>query len=112
MMQKDKNYQTLMNFIQSRNTEINNGSVWQLQADVVYVNKKNGKTISLHNSVVYVSINYQYGGATVSVNDMQQNDVFVQWSTNFGVWSFLNGMLKIEGKDITGRKGDYVVSIS
>ena len=109
MTQKDKNLVALREFIESRNDAKDNGSTWWFNADVTYKNIKTGKLYSALGEQVNASTNIQFGGYDVSsVGLPTADDVYSVWSTNFGIWKIVNGLLCIDGD---GPKGKYQVTI-
>lgn len=113
MTQKEKNYAAFIDFIQSRDGVKDNGNSWWFNGNVHYTNKKTHNIYSANGGNIHAGLSYQYGGVVMHADELQAvDDVFVEWSSNFGIWKYSNGVLTISGTDITGLKGDYVVSIS
>lgn len=55
---------------------------------------------------------YGYGGKRLTIVDLtDMPDAFSQVSTNFGSWSYVNGVLEVKGKDNMGRRGDYTLTV-
>lgn len=109
MTQKDKNLIALREFIGSREDAKDNGSTWWFDASVTYKNLTTGNTNYANMGRLYASDNVQYGGYDVSSVELESaEDIHPAWSTNFGVWKVVNGILCIDGD---GPRGKYQVTI-
>ena len=106
------NERALRSFEACKSFKIDNGSVRKYDADVIYENHKTGNVYQLGNVEICSAIEYGYGGKKLTIDDLtDKSDVFSQISTNFGTWSCINGVLEVKGKDNTGRKGDYTLTL-
>lgn len=107
-----KNENALRSFEASKNFIVNSGSVRKYDADVIYENHKTGNVYQLGNVEISSAIEYGYGGKSLTIADLtDKSDTFSQICTNFGSWTFINGVLEVKGKDNTGRKGDYTLTL-
>lgn len=106
-----KNEGALRSFEAGKSFKVDNGSVRKYDADVIYENHKTGNVYQLVNVEIYSAIDY--GGKTLTIADLTGKlDAFSEISTNFGSWTCINGVLKVKGKDNTGRKGDYTLTLN
>ena len=107
-----KNEGALRSFEAGKSFKVDNGSVRKYDADVIYENHKTGNVYQLGDVELCSEIEYGYGGKKLTIDDLtDKSDVFSQISTNFGTWSCINGVLEVKGKDNTGRKGDYTLTL-
>lgn len=106
------NEKVLHSFEARKNFKVDNGSVRKYDADVIYENHKTGNVYQLGNVEICSAIEYGYGGKSLTIADLtDKSDTFSQICTNFGSWTFINGVLEVKGKDNTGRKGDYTLTL-
>lgn len=87
-----------------------NGNAWWFQANVRYTNHTTGNVYSADNTNVHAGVDHGYGDIKVHADDPPRaNDVYAEWSTNFNKWTFVNGVLTIEGD---GPKGRYTIVVA
>lgn len=109
MTQKDKNLAVFREFIESCNDAKDNGSTWWFNADVTYKNISTGNIYNAQGGQVIASANVKFGGYDVSSVGLDTaDDIYAGWSTNFGIWKIVNGLLCINGD---GPRGKYQVTI-
>lgn len=109
MSQKEKNQIAFHAYIEAKDGVNDNGNAWWFQANVRYTNHKTGNVYGEDNTKVHAGVDHGYGDIKVQAECIDQSDdVYVEWSTNFNVWTFCNGILKIEGD---GPKGKYTIVI-
>ena len=106
------NERALRSFEACKSFKIDNGSVRKYDADVIYENHKTGNVYQLGNVEICSAIEYGYGCKRLTITELTYMlDAFSQVSTNFGSWTCINGVLKVKGKDNTGMKGDYTLTL-
>ena len=106
------NENALRSFEASKNLIVNNGSVIKFYVDAIYENHKTGNIYQLGNVEVTSEVMYGYDGKRLTIAELTDKpDAFSQVSTNYGLWSCINGVLEVKGKDNEGRKGDYTLTL-
>lgn len=109
MSQKEKNNMAFRAYIESKDGVNYNGNAWWFQANVRYINHKTGNVYGEDDTNVHAGNNYCYGDIIVHAECIEQSGaVYVEWSTNFNIWTYNGGVLKIEGD---GPKGKYTIII-
>ena len=107
-----KNENALRSFEASKNFIVNSGSVRKFYADAIYENHKTGNIYERENVEVCTEVDYSFGGKRLTITELtDMPDAFSQVSTNFGSWTCINGVLKVKGKDNSGKKGDYTLTL-
>lgn len=110
MNQKEKNLQAIDAYVKNKNLIINNGEVRMFSANAEYINLKTNTTTVLHNTQIYVSTIYPYGGYSIKISELQDVEgCFVEHNTNFSTFNYANERLTIKGRDKNNIKGDYTL---
>ena len=113
MSQKEKNLQAVESYVETKHLDVDNGSIRIFTADVSYTNHKTDTVAVLAGTQIIVGWDYQYGGLAVKIAGLQDKEgCFVEHSTNFNTFRFVNSQLTINGIDKTGLKGNFTLVLT